>query len=495
MTRDEQRDLDNALAKGALVNAFGVLAKLTFPLFFLVVTWTLGPATTGVFALAFFAGELLRGLVVGGYMDGVTLYASRALGAGSDGAGSDGVRSERVIGAALATTLALSMLAVAVLLPFTSWVVRRFFSGYHQLDVGLVMVLLALPAMAVLNITLASTKAQMLMHYEVLVNGLARPLLLTASAVIAAATDTGLLGLMAGYLLTHGILAALGLVAMSRCFDLRTILKNMRGAPVPALHRYAIPQSFNLTLNNYQTRVDAWLLGAFSTPATMLGLYTTAALITSALREIRIVFSTSLAPVAARHHAAYDQGALEKLFNRITRWTTCLIIPAVFTVVIFRDDVLVAIDSAYRADTTFMLVLLVAPFTSCAMGLAGNCVGFTGHSRWNLFNAILVSIINTVMSVWLIPTHGLLGAAIGTAVASATLNVVELVEIGALEGLQLRVRSLWQPYAASVPMALLLVLTWDPSDLGALRQVAVFAAGIAMYLAILKATRLPELSH
>ena len=484
----EGNDLDAALRRGALVNAFGVVAKLSFPIFFLVVTWTLGPAITGVFSLAFFAGELLRGFVVGGYMDGVTIYASRAIQRPEDG-----VAPERVLGAALGTSFLLATGAAVLCWPVVDWLVGSYFSEYADLGIALRLVLLSLPALAVLNVSLAGTKARMLMHYEILVNGLARPVALTVSAVVAALTETGLAGLMAGYLVSHVLLAGLGLVALGRCFELKAVFRGLRGKRVRALHDYAIPQSFNLTLNNYQTRIDAWLLGAFATPATLLALYTTAALITSSLREIRMVFSSSLAPVAARHHAAEDTDALEEVFNRISRWTTSLVFPVIFTVMLFRDDILVAIDEAYAADTSFMLILLIAPLSSCAIGLAGNCVGFTGHSRWNLFNAMLVSIINTAVSLALIPRFGLVGAAIGTAVASVTLNLAELIEIRLLEDLRLRPRALFYPYVAVLPIVLLVITFWDPGQLPLLWRGGLFGAGIVAYLGVLRLLGMPEL--
>lgn len=485
---DEGEDLDRALNRGALINAFGIVAKLSFPIFFLVVTWSLGAALTGVFSLAFFAGELLKSFVVSGYMDGVVIYTSRATQRPDEG-----IRPERVIGAAMSTTLLVSSMVAAALWWPVAWAVDAHFDGYAELLPALRLVLLTLPALAALNVALSGTKAKMVMHYEVLVNGLARPLLLTASALGAAFTDTGLTGLMVGYLATHVVLAALGVVALARLFDLRAVLRGMRTLRVPRLHGYSVPQSFKVTLSNYQTRVDAWLLGIFATPPTVLAMYTTAALVVDSLRQIRIVFSTSLGPVAARHHARGDNDALEAVLNRLCRWTTALVIPFVFTLVVFRGELLTAIDPAYDRDSTFMLVLLIAPLSSCALGLFGNTISYTGHSRWNLANALFVATTNTVISYALIPSYGLMGAAVGTAISTVALNLVEIVEMRALEGIGLRPRDVFHPYLATVPLVVAAVLLWDPGELPWARRLPLWVGGVLVYVAILRLARMPEL--
>ncbi len=483
-------DLDRALNRGALINAFGIVAKLSFPIFFLVVTWSLGAALTGVFSLAFFAGELLKSFVVSGYMDGVVIYASRATQRPDEG-----IAPERVIGAAMSTTLLVSALVAATLWWPVGWAVDAHFTRYDDLLPALRLVLLTLPALAALNVALSGTKAKMVMHYEVLVNGLARPVLLTASALVAAVTDSGLTGLMIGYLVTHVVLAGLGLIALGRLFELRAVLRGMRSLRVPRLHGYSVPQSFKVTLSNYQTRVDAWLLGIFATPPTVLAMYTTAALIADSLRQIRIVFSTSLGPVAARHHARGDNDALEAVLNRLCRWTTALVLPFVFTLLVFRSELLTAIDPAYDRDSTFMLVLLIAPLSSCAIGLFGNTISYTGHSRWNLANALFVATTNTVISYALIPSHGLMGAAVGTAISTVALNLVEVTEMRALEGIRLRVRDVFHPYVAILPLAVAAALLWDPGQLPWLQRLPLWVGGLLVYGATLRLARMPELAR
>jgi len=417
---ESRAELEGALRRGALINALGVVAKLGFPLLFLVTTWSLGSATTGVFALVFFAGEVLRGLAMGGYVDGVTLVASR-----------DVARAPTVVRVALRSATALAALVALPVVLFADDLGAAF-PAYPGLGPALALMGWSLPASAVLDVALAATKARLVMHWQVLVDGLVRP----SGLVVAALLARDLHALMLGYLGVHLLAAGLALAALHRCFPLGSILAARGGAP--ELHRFALPQSLNLTLGRYQSRLDAWILGLFATPPSALAFYATGALLAGTLREVRIVFSTSLAPIAARHHAARDRAALEELLGRLAGWTTALTLPAMLALGLFHRELLVRIDPGYTGDTRFFLVLLVGPVASCALGLAGNLLSHCGHSRWSLANAVGISALNTALSLALVPTLGLLGAALGTAVATATLHVVQAVELRRLEGVRLR---------------------------------------------------------
>ena len=140
-----------------------------------------------------------------------------------------------------------------------------------------------------------------------------------------------------------------------------------------------------------------------------------------------------------------------------------------------------------------MLVLLIDPLSSCALGLAGNTVGYTGHSRWNLTNSFLVSIVNTLVSLALIPSLGLVGAAIGTAVSTVVLNVAEVTELRLLEGVRLRASELFHPYLAALPLVAGAVLLWDPGQLEWMLRVPFWAIGLGLYAGLLWASGMPEL--
>jgi O-antigen/teichoic acid export membrane protein len=182
------------------------------------------------------------------------------------------------------------------------------------------------------------------------------------------------------------------------------------------------------------------------------------------------------------------------IFNRVSRWTTSVIVPLSFVMLVLRDDILRAINSGYTGDTRFMVVLLVTPLLGCAFGLAGNCIVFTGHSRWNLFNNVATAALATYFNTVFIPDWKLLGAAISAALASVVINALQLWELAKLEHVHLHMRQIYHPFVAFAFAAAVVVALWDPAQLPSLWIRAIVAAALFTFtIAMMIATGHPEL--
>lgn len=484
--RDPARDYDRHLVRGAFFNLLGLVAKLVHPLFFLIVTWFFGPALVGLYFLAVFIGEIAQSAVTSGFNDATTLFASRHA---DDPAAED--RLYRVLGNAFAVTGGLSLLLLVGLCSGAGWLVEYLYPDRPALADALRLLAFSLPPAAVAQVGVAATKARMRMEYDALINGLVKPLALLGASLVAWALDAGLLGLIAAHVVTQCILALMATRAMARHFDLRQVVRaTLHPVWDREILRFAIPQTANMTFNKYLTRVDVIMLGAFGFSNWHLAFYAAAALIATNLREVKLIFAQALAPVAARHHARGDREAFEAVLGRVSRWTTSLAVPLVLTVAVLRGDLLRFVDASYTADTTFMLWLLVPPFLSCAFGLAGNSIVFTGHSGWTLFNSVLVAGLNTLFNWLLIPRWGLEGAAIATAASASLVAALQLVELRLLEGVRLRAAAVYKPHLGMAAALLVLLLTGDPAALPGLGDrlalAAVLALGFGALMALLR---------
>ncbi|HEX6242396.1 MAG TPA: polysaccharide biosynthesis C-terminal domain-containing protein, partial [Polyangiales bacterium] len=260
------------------------------------------------------------------------------------------------------------------------------------------------------------------------------------------------------------------------------------------LLRFAIPQSLNMTLTKYLTRLDVMMLGALGHSDFELGLFGAAAMITTNIREVKLIFSGALGPVIARHHALGQRAEFEAVLGRVTRWSTTIAVPIVLLAAALRTDLMHVVSKEYaRADNAFFLILLVPPLLSCAFGLAGNCIVYTGHSAYNLLNSVLVAIFNTAFSYLLIPRFGLLGAAWATAAASLAISGLQLIELSALEQVRLRLAAIYKPHIGLAMGSLLLWLVWDPAELSGLARGGVAVGVVSAYLLLMVVLRHEEL--
>ncbi|MES9881124.1 MAG: polysaccharide biosynthesis C-terminal domain-containing protein [Sedimenticola sp.] len=494
-------DYEERLVRGALVNTLGLTAKLINPLYFVVITWLFGPATVGLYFLAVFIAEVATNAAVAGFADATTVLASRY----ADGAprrdtpDTPDTRSHqhlyRVLGNAFAFSMGISLLLVPTLYASGGLLVSLVYPDRPELETALHILAWSIPLTALPRLAIAATKARMVMHHDALITGVARPLTLLGFTLLAWLANTGLSGLLWAIVATQIVVSMLAVRALAQHFELGRILHAILHArPQRELLAFAVPQSINATAFRYLSHLDVFMLAALGHGNFEIAFYATAALIASNLREIKLIFSQALAPVAARHHAAGNQAALEETLGRVSRWTTSLVVPAIIAVLVLRGDLLYLVDSGYTADSLFMVALLIPPFLSCAFGLAGNTLIFTGHPSWTLFNSLLVAGLNTLLNLWLIPAHGLLGAAIATALAASMISLLQLLELRYLEGIQLRPRHVWKPHLAFALTCMVILVLWDPAQIQGLGNRLLAVLGLTLlYTATLAALRHEEL--
>jgi O-antigen/teichoic acid export membrane protein len=471
------------LVRGVLFNAIGLMGKLIEPLFFLVITWLFGPVVMGGYLLTTFLGDVAATAVTAGYVDAATIFGSHHADE-SDGESVD--RLYQVLGNALAFAVGSSALIVVAAYVGAGPLVAALFPQQAELAEVLILLSWSLPPFAFARIAVAATKARMYMRYDAAIMGFGKPLLLLAFGIAAWALGAGLRGLILAHVGTQLMLAIASGWALSRHFDLgRVATAVLRLRVHRRVHGFALPQSLNMTFNRYIARLDVIMLAAFGHAAAELAFYGTAALITSNLQQVRLVFSTAVAPVAARHHGAGERGVFEAILGQVLRWTTTIIVPLLFVVVVLRADLLRFVHETYVGDTRFMAVLLLPPLFSCALGLAGNCIVYTGHSGWTLANSLTVAALNTGFNWILIPRFGLMGAAIATAVASGVITVAQLVELRALEKLSVRWRRVYKPYVGLGIGAACLALLWDPVTIPGVGARVAVAGGMVVLFVLL----------
>jgi O-antigen/teichoic acid export membrane protein len=133
-----------------------------------------------------------------------------------------------------------------------------------------------------------------------------------------------------------------------------------------------------------------------------------------------------------------------------------------------------------------MLWILIPPLLSCSVGFSGNIIVMTGHSLWNLINSVSVAGLNVLFNYWLIPDHGLEGAAVATALAALIFSVAQLVEARMLVGARLLVGQIYKPWLAAVPATLIAVgITYWMGDAGVVIRSGAFAVAVLSYLLVL----------
>lgn len=484
---------DTELKRGALYNLLGVVARLVQPLYILVITWLWGPAFSGVYLLGYSLAEVVSGVIVAGYTDATTIFGSRH----ADAAEADeGHRRSlyRVLGSAFLVSAGLAFLAGLLAQVAGRAGVEHLFPRYRELLPGLYFLAWALVPRSISQIAIAATKATMRMEYDALVNGVVQPLGMLAACFVTFALHGRLTMLFGAQLVVDCVVCAMALRAFAKHFSLQELGRALSAFQIDreALG-FAVPQSLNLTFNKYIARLDGIMLASFGLAEADLGYFTTAALLTSNITQIRLVFSAAMAPVVARYHANGEKEAFQTALGRVSRWTTSMVVPAVLVAVVLREDVLRLVSSTYGKDSAFVAVLLVPPLTNCAYGMAGASLMFTGHSRVTLANSFSIALFNTVFTYLLIPRYGMLGAAIATALATSMIMLLQMIELWKIENVGIAWSAVWKPHVGLFLGLIVVAFLWDPASLPPLGRAAAAIGILVGYGALMIALDLEEL--
>jgi O-antigen/teichoic acid export membrane protein len=473
------------VARGAVVNVLGTAGKAMVPAFYVLVARLFGPAHLGVYYLAATMIEVANALSVSGFADGVLMLASRSAGKAGDPEAAD--RLYRAIASGLLFTCGISALLVLLAHVGGPELLLRRYPQPGLLRAVQVMAW-SLPLIGIPTIVIAATKALLIMRWDAILLGFVRPLTLIALALVAWLLDAGLDGLAWGFVATQAVVAAISLLVFGRYFSWGRLLAELtRFRLLKELAWFALPQNLNMTFNQLIGNLDLMVLGAFGFAPEALGFYGMASQIARQVRQAKLAFSTAYAPVIARYHGQGNIRALCESFTTVARWTTIIGLPIAVAAAVVREDLLGIFHPSFTGDSTFMLLLLVAPVLSCSFGLAGNIVVMTGHSLWNLANSLFVAGLNLLLLWLLVPRLGMFGAALASLAAGTAITVAQLVEAAQLVGARLVWRDVYKPFAAGAgAVAVAVALSLAGLDAWLPGRIAVAVAAVIAFAGLLR---------
>ena len=248
-------------------------------------------------------------------------------------------------------------------------------------------------------------------------------------AGIAILFDYGVDGVLLAFVVAHGLAL---LVAAQRIWTSDgPLLLDKSIQPIfdwKNLLRYAVPQSFARVLYRATLWVDILMLTALAT-LTDVGVYRVSVAL-AMLGALPVVASTTMfGPVIAELIYTDQTERLNRLLKVVTRWLVIVATPLYFTVLLLPDFVLSIFDEAYQSGTTALCILMLGQAVYVIAAPTGAILTNAGHSMLNLINGLIAVSINIGMNAWLIPEHGIEGAAIASTTALVIWSGLRLVEV------------------------------------------------------------------
>lgn len=361
-----------------------------------------------------------------GTSTGVVWAISRARVLGTPGKVPDVLRAALAPVVLLAGTLAL-------ILFFGAGNVARLATGSPSGEAADAIRILALllPATAVSEVLVGATRGHGAILPTVIIDRLGRSLLqLGAVALVAAAG-----GSLPALALAWGspwVLSA----ALAGAWLVRLQRSAVGGAPRPPRDRsvrrefwvFTAPRAATSIVQLALQRLDILLLTVLAGPV-QAAVYTAATRFLVIGQFVNQALAAVVEPRIGALLTVSDRSATRTVYQTATGWLVLLVWPFYLVVATAADPLLGLFGAGYDAGVPVVLVLSSTMMVASAIGMVDVVLIMAGRTRWNLGNAVIALAVNVAVDLALIPSLGLLGAAIGWSAAILVKNLLALAQV------------------------------------------------------------------
>jgi O-antigen/teichoic acid export membrane protein len=242
-------------------------------------------------------------------------------------------------------------------------------------------------------------------------------------------------------------------------------------------------QSLPLYLTRFQLfggQIENLILGFFGMTSGV-GIYA------AALQMSRVgdLFPQALSSVALPLiSGAYDRGGSETvrpLLRAGTRWALTATLPVFLVIVFYAEALLSVFGKEFSAGRDGLILLACLPVLRASSGLSASALSYTRHARVNAANSALYLMGSISFNLILVPSWGVLGAAISAFTAMALLAGVRVLEVIWLLRISPYDRNTMKPIGAAAVAAIVgYAVSWSLEFSSALLAVVVGVGAIGM---------------
>jgi O-antigen/teichoic acid export membrane protein len=427
------------VARGSTANLLGAVVSITSTLgLTLAVTRGLSPghagvffAVTSLFLLASAVGQL-------GTSTGLVYFLSRA-------------RSLELTRAyrALYRTATRPVMVVGVVMGLALFVlaspVSELVNPRHvHLSADYLRVMaFFIPVAALENVTLAGTRGMGTMRPNVVTEQLLRPglqlilvglsiVLLDGRGLSLAWAFAYLPAAVVSYLYWRGIVRRAD--HRSRSGPAAEVPSPPVAAREPGFWRFTAPRALASVAQMAMQRLDIVLVAALA-GAVPAAIYTASTRFLVVGQTGQRAISLAVQPRIGEALAVDDITLAKQLYRVSTSWLMLVTWPTYLVFAFFGERLLSLFGHDYRAGRDVLLLLALVMLFATGCGMVDMVLNMAGRTSWNLYNVVLSLGVQIGVDLWLIPGHGILGAAIGWSAGIVLANLVPLLQIGITAGL------------------------------------------------------------
>lgn len=283
-----------------------------------------------------------------------------------------------------------------------------------------------IPFASVEYVLLSASRGMGTMRPSAVVEQLVRPLCQLLFVVVVVMLPSVTL-LPWAWGLAYGAAALLAALWWRRLRQVRA-LRSERHAVGRAFWRFSTPRSLTSAAQVGMQRLDIVLVAALAGvgPAAV---YTATTRFIVLGQMARNAVSQSVQPPLAEALARRDLAAANHLYQTSTAWLIMTSWPLYLILGIAGGPMLDVFGRQYQDGAQILLILSIGMLVAIACGDVDIVLIMAGRPTWSMWNVLLAFGSNIALDLWLIPLHGVTGAAVGWAIAMVIKNGTAVVQV------------------------------------------------------------------
>lgn len=411
----EQKSM-NIIAKGALILLSGAVIGKLLSFFYRIILSRLGEQTYGEISLALALLSILSVLAILGLDTGIVRYLSVY---------NKDQNKEAIKGTILFSTKTILLLSTAfavLLFLLSDWITQSFYPDSPSLSIVLKVFALALPFEGLKAVWTNTLKALQKIEYDIYARVVGEIIVRILLTVFFIYLGLGILGASIAYTLSIIFSSLLLFVFVEKkAFSITD--KNIKTEyNNKELLFYSLPLVFNSITIIVINAADSLILGYFKDAATV-GIYNVAV----PTAKLILIFPTALLGLYLPLIAAVkdNKEEFEKVYYTTTKWVFFITFLSLAWLIIYGKELITVFFTENYSIAYISLVIL-------SIGYVINSCVYTSRDILLLYNktkmifvaTVCSCILNIVLNIIMIPSMGMIGAALATSISLTVLSII-----------------------------------------------------------------------
>ena len=297
----------------------------------------------------------------------------------------------------------------------------------HELSSPLKILSIAIPFTVLINVFIAIFRGFDRVDAKVYFQDIFRPALYLLFLIVVVLFGLSFLGVIYAYLVSIAVTCVVFVMYKKSPLPMRR--NSVTNPMIKELLFFSVPLLAVSMLQMITTWTDTVMLSYFKTPD-IVGLYNAALPLAHLLPIVLVSMNYLFIPIISQLYSKNLMAEMKRSYTVLTKWIFSATLPIFFVLFLFPDVMLnFLFGPRYSGATIALQILSVGFFVYASFGANSGILLTMGKTRLLMKIILIGSIINITLNTALIPSLGVIGAAIASALSLSAIRVFNAIKL------------------------------------------------------------------